>query len=99
MKAVKDPKCITGTIKPAKLKPLYVKGIIFTLGKSTVSIYRSIVLIKNENNPRVIIFRGSENTVNIGLKTLKSMASKSPAKRYVIIFPVITTPPRKIEVK
>lgn len=33
---VNAPKCITGTIKPAILNPLYVKGLITTFGTKTV---------------------------------------------------------------
>lgn len=71
MNAVRDPKCITGIIKPAKLYPLKVKGTIFTLGRSTVKIYKRIVFIKKENKPSVTTFNGNEKNTKNWLKDFK----------------------------
>ncbi len=95
--AIKEPKCIGGTTKPANEKPGKVNAEIVTLGKSTVKIYKRIAFKKNEKRPRVTRFKGSENMFKTGLINLKSMESTSPAKRRVFNPPVISTPAKTSE--
>lgn len=58
-------------------------------GTNTVNKYKSIVLTKNENNPKLTIFSGIENTLSIGLKILNNIESNKPLNKNTSNPPVI----------
>lgn len=65
--AQNDEKCITGIMNPANSKPLKVNALIFIFGIKMVSKYRRIAFKMNENNPRLITFKGIEIMLKTGL--------------------------------
>lgn len=81
-----------GIVNPAKEKPLNVNAVIEIDATKTVNKYRMIALTIRENQPNVIIVRGSVRIVKIGFTAKNKIESVIPPRTYVAGPPDIFNP-------
>lgn len=67
-------------------------------GTKTVRIYKRIVFIKKLNKPSVTTFKGSENKLRTGFRTLNKIERINPLMIKVFIPPAILTPGKSSEI-
>lgn len=81
-----------GTVNPAKEKPLNVNAAMEIDVIKTVNKYRMTALTIKENQPSVIIVRGSVRIVKIGFTAKNKIDSVIPPRTYVAVPPDIFNP-------
>lgn len=92
---IKENKALTwkfGTVNPTKERPLNVNATIEIDVTKTVSKYKMTALTIKENQPKVIIVRGSVRRVKTGFTAKNKIDRVMPPRTYVAGPPDIFNP-------